>query len=394
MHLADEQDIQSAVRDACATRTPLLIQGAGTKLCMLRPVQAASTLSVARLTGVTLYAPKELVFGARAGTTMAEIEATLAAQGQHMIAEPPDYTVLLGSAGAQTLSGIVATNLSGPRRIAAGAVRDHVLGVRAINGAGDLIRSGGRVLKNVTGLDLCKLLTGSHGTLGVLTEITLKVLPAPETTASVILRGLDPARAVAALSAALGSPFGVSGAAYLPEAAAGALHETGTLTLARLEDFAPSVAYRGGKLAALLNEFGAAEIWDDARSRAAWAAIRHATVLAPAASDAIWRVSLRPSRGPAVLAAAQAAGADGYLDWGGGLLMLAGPATAAAHAAITAAARAAGGIWTVLRAPAPWRASADMVTPDPPALAAISRRIKAAMDPAGVLNPGRMYAGL
>ncbi len=391
--LVDERHVGEVVRDAFAARTPLLIQGAGTKLCMLRPVQAARTLSVAGLTGVTLYAPKELVFGARAGTTLAEVEAVLAEAGQQMIAEPPDYSGLLGGAGAQTLGGVVATNLSGPRRIAGGAVRDHVLGVRAVNGVGELIRSGGRVLKNVTGLDLCKLLTGSHGTLGVLTEITVKVLPAPETTASLVLRGVDAGRGVAALSAALGSPFGVTGAAYLPESAAGLLGEAGALALARLEDFSPSVAYRGGKLAALLRSFGDVEMWDDARSRAAWRAVRDAAVLPAVATDAIWRVSVRPSQGPRVLDAARAVGAHGYLDWGGGLVMLAGPAVEAAHEAITAAARAAGGVWTVLRAPAPWRVTAALVPAEVPALAAISARVKAAMDPAGILNPGRIRAG-
>ena len=255
------------------------------------------------------------------------MEATLAAAGQHMIAEPPDFSRMLGATGEQTLGGIVATNFSGPRRIAAGAVRDHVLGVRAVNGTGETFHSGGRVLKNVTGLDLCKLLAGSHGTLAVLTEITFKVLPAPEDSCSVVLQGLEPAAAVAALAAAMGSPFGVSGAAHLPPAAGRRSGADQSLTLARLEDFAASVAYRGEKLRAALSDFGRAEIWPAETSRAAWASIRDAHVLPADADHAVWRVSVRPSRGPAVLAAARDAGADGYLDWAGGLLMLAGPAT-------------------------------------------------------------------
>jgi glycolate oxidase FAD binding subunit len=391
-----EAPIQDAVRAAYAAREPLLIHGGNTKAAMLRPVQAARTLSLAGHTGVTLYAPKELVFAARAGTAMAEVDAVLAEAGQHMIAEPPDYSRLLGAepGARQTLGGVVSANLSGPRRVAWGAVRDHVLGVRAVNGAGEIIRSGGRVLKNVTGLDICKLLTGAHGTLGVLMEITVKVLPAPEDSASVVVRGLAPAEAVIVLSAALGSPFGVSGAAYLPARSASALGEAGSLTLVRIEESVSSVAYRAEKLRAALAVEGAAAIWPASRSVGVWRAIRDADVLAAAAEDAVWRVSVRPSRGPAVLAAVSAAGGDGYLDWGGGLAMVSGPATEGMHAAVTQAAREAGGVWTLLRAPAPWRAVVPVVPVEAPALAAITRRVKTAMDPAGILNPGRIFAGV
>jgi glycolate oxidase FAD binding subunit len=391
---ADEAGIAAAVADAYAAREPLLVQGSGTKSCMLRPVQAARTLSTRNCSGITLYSPGELVFSARAGTTLAEVEATLAAAGQHMIAEPPDFSRLLGATGEQTLGGIVATNFSGPRRIAAGAVRDHVLGARAVNGIGETFHSGGRVLKNVTGLDLCKLLAGSHGTLAVLTEVTFKVLPAPEDSCSVVLQGLEPAAAVVALAAAMGSPFGVSGAAHLPPAAAARLGADQSLTLARIEDFPAGVAHRGEKLRVPLSDFGRAEIWPAETSRAAWVSIRDAHALPADADHAIWRVSVRPSRGPTVLAAACDAGANGYLDWAGGLLMLAGPATENLHAAITDAVRCVGGVWLVLRAPAAWRANAAMVSPEAPALAAITQRVKAAFDPAGILNPGRIFVGV
>jgi glycolate oxidase FAD binding subunit len=391
---ADEAGIQEVVQESYGARAPLLVQGAGTKSSMLRAVQAAHTMSTAACTGITLYAPKELIVSARAGTTLTALQAALAQSGQHMIAEPPDYTRLLGATGEQTLGGIAATNLSGPRRIAGGAVRDHVLGVRAINGAGELIKSGGRVLKNVTGLDMCKLLCGSHGTLAVITELTLKVLPAPEDTASVVLRGQMPHAAIAALSAALGSPYGVSGAAYLPAGAASLLGETGALTLARIEDFTASVSYRGERLRQDLATFGAGELWPAARSRAAWAAIRDADVLSAAPGDAIWRISVRPSQGAAILAVAEAEGAQGFLDWGGGLAMVAGPARESLHVALTTAVTRAGGVWTVLRAPAPWRGVAHMLPAEKPALAAISRRVKAAMDPGGIFNSGRMFAGV
>jgi glycolate oxidase FAD binding subunit len=389
---ADERELAAIIAQAHAARTPLCIRGGGTLEHMLRPVQAAQTVRMDACSGITLQAPKELVFAARAGTPVRDVATALAADGQHIIAEPPDYSRLMGSASSPTLGGAVAANLSGPRRVAAGAMRDHVLGVRAVNGTGEILACGGRVLKNVTGLDLCKLLAGSHGTLAVLTEITLKVLPMAESSASIVLQGLAPAAAVAALSVALGSPFGVTGAAYLPAAAAARIGVDGPVALLRLEDFANSVAYRGGRLASLLG--ADAVIWEQPRSEAAWAAIRDADVLPVAETDAVWRISVRPSRGPAVLAAAIAAGGDGFLDWGGGLAMIAGPPTGAMHDAVAGAARAAGGVWTLLRGPAPLRAEVAAVPAEAPALAALTRRVKAAMDPGGILNPGRIFAGV
>jgi glycolate oxidase FAD binding subunit len=390
-----EAELAAAIGEAYHARSPLAVRGAGTLENMLRPVQAAHTLRMDDCTGITLQAPRELVFGARAGTKLSDIQAALAADGQHLIAEPPDYSRLMGTATSPTLGGVVAANLSGPRRIAAGAMRDHVLGVRAVNGAGEIIVSGGRVLKNVTGLDMCKLLAGSHGTLAVLSKITLKVLPSAESSSTVALPGLTPEQAIAAMAAALGSPFGVTGAAYLPTAAAAFIDVDGPVALLRLEDFATSVTYRSEKLATLLSRFGTTPtIWERARSEAAWAAIRDALVLQAGVEDGIWRASVRPSRGAGVLASVQAAGGDAYLDWGGGLVMIRGPATNLMHGAVMSAVRDAGGVWTLLRAPAPLRAQVPVVPPEPPALAGLTRRVKAAMDPGGILNPGRIFAGI
>jgi glycolate oxidase FAD binding subunit len=395
---ADEAGIASAVAEAHASGTPLEVLGQGSKRGMLRPVQAARSLSVRGLAGITMYSPQELVISARAGTPLAEIEAAVARRGQHIISEPPDLSALFGGSAPQTLGGVVATNLSGSRRVAWGATRDHVLGVRAVNGLGEVVRSGGRVLKNVTGLDLCKLLTGSHGTLAVLTEITLKVLPAPERRGTLALAGLDPVRGVAALSAALGSPYGVSAAAYLPAEAAVRIPVLaglgGAVALARIEDFASSVAYRTEKLRNALAEYGQGEILDDEVSRALWQAVRDAAPL-QGETGAIWRVSVRPSAGPGVAQAVAAAfGARWFMDWGGGLVWIAGPATEAAHAAVIEAALAGGGTWTLLRAPDVLRASVPVIPPEPPALARITRAVKAAFDPKGIFNPGRMYAGV
>jgi glycolate oxidase FAD binding subunit len=400
-----EDGIVAAVAEAVQSREPVLVQGNGTKSGMMRPVQAARTISAAGLSGISLYAPKELILSARAGTPLPEIEAALTEGGQYMIAEPPDLSALLGNTGKpQTLGGVVAANLSGPRRVAWGAMRDHVMGIRAVTGRAEIIRSGGRVLKNVTGLDLCKLLTGSHGTLGIITEITLKVLPAPEAAGTLVLPGLDAAAGVAALSDALGSPYSVSGAAWLPVEAAATIPALVELrqpvALIRIEEFAPSVAYRIGRLRDQFAVAGALTL-DTETSRAVWRDIRDVRPLAGRpggqsggqSADAVWRVSVRPSAGPSVLEALRPHGVGGFLDWGGGLAWLAGPAETATHLAVEAAAQAVKGTWTLVRAPDALRGAVRVIPDEPPPLARISRQVKAALDPANILNPGRLYAG-
>lgn len=395
---ADEAALAAEIAEAHNAGEPVWVCGGQSKAGLLRPVQAARTVSTRALSGVTLYSPSELIFSARAGTPVSEIEAMLADKGQHMIAEPPDFSALLGTSETQTIGGVVATNLSGPRRIAWGAVRDHVMGVRAVNGTGEVFRSGGRVLKNVTGLDICKLLTGSHGTLAVMTEVTLKVLPAPERRATLAIGGLDPVQGVAALSAALGSPYGVSAAAFLPAMATARLPALswlgGSVALVRIEDFAPSVAYRIERLRADLSRFGTGEILNDAATRSVWASVRDAAALPVQPEDAVWRISVRPSAGPRVAAALeQAIGATWFLDWGGGLVWVAGPATEAAHEEVCNSALEAGGTWTLFRGPETLRAAIDVIPPESAALARISQRVKSAFDPGGILNPGRMRAG-
>ncbi len=384
--MAPETEAQT--RDFVATcyteRKTLRIYGGDTKRCLLRETVADTALSVRGLSGICFYSPEELVISAGPGTTLAELRATLAARGQRMAFEPPDWTALLGSAGTPTIGGVIATNLSGPRRIAQGAARDHVLGLRAINGRGEVLRAGGRVLKNVTGLDLCKVFTGSHGTLAVITEVTLKVLPAPPCSASVLVRNVDATGGVAALSAALGSPFGVSGAAYLPDNA---------IAVVRLEDAVDSVAYRGEKLCGLLARFGDSVVLPQHDSVALWSEITEAAVLQALHHEALWQVSVRPSRGPAVLAVIAGAGARGFLDWGGGRVMIAGPATRETHDAVTAAAQASGGVWMLLRGDSAWRQNVDVLPPEPPALRQLSQGLKNSFDPAGILNSGRMTLG-
>jgi glycolate oxidase FAD binding subunit len=382
---ADEAGIIAAVQAARAAREPLAIEGQGSKRGLLRPVQTARSLSTRGLTGVTLYRPAELIISARAGTPLAEIEATLAEKGQQLIAEPPYLNGVFGTSAPPSIGGVVAANLSGPRRITWGATRDHVMGLRFINGVGEAIRSGGRVLKNVTGLDLCKLLSGSYGTLGVITEVTLKVLPAPETSATLLIETPDLAGAVAALSAGLGSPFGVSAAAALPV-------KDHVLAALRLEDFAASVAYRMEKLRGVLGNFGAQRVMEDDESRAFWRGVREVEPLQAMPDEAIWRVSVRPSAGPQIAAAANAIGGRVLLDWGGGLVWIAASPSSANHNLISEAARMQGGAAMVFRAPESLRLAVPVLPEEVAPLAKIGARVKEALDPHGLFNPGHLRA--
>jgi len=378
---SDEAGIIAAVQAARAAREPLAIEGQGSKRGLLRPVQAARNLSTRALTGVTLYRPAELIISARAGTPLAEIEATVAEKGQQLIAESPYLNGVFGTSAPPSIGGVVAANLSGPRRIAWGATRDHVMGLRFINGAGEAIRSGGRVLKNVTGLDLCKLLSGSYGTLGVITEVTLKVLPAPETSATLLIETPDLASAVAALSAGLGSPFGVSAAAALPA-------QDHAVAALRLEDFAASVTYRMEKLRAMLDSFGAQRVLQDGESRAFWRSVREVELLNLSPNEALWRVSVRPSGGPHIAAAASAIGGRTILDWGGGLVWVTAEPSISNHAAISAAVKSQGGTATIFRAPDALRLAVPVLPETNIALGRIEKRVKDALDPLGLFNPG------
>ena len=381
----DEAGIIAAVQAARAAREPLAIEGQGSKRGMLRPVQAARSLSTRGLTGVTLYRPAELIISARAGTPLAEIEATLAEKGQHLIAESPYLNGVFGTSAPPSIGGVVAANLSGPRRITWGATRDHVMGLRFINGAGEAIRSGGRVLKNVTGLDLCKLLSGSYGTLGVITEVTLKVLPAPEASATLLIETPDLASAVAALSAGLGSPFGVSAAAALPV-------KDHVIAAVRLEDFAASVAYRMEKLRGVLGSLGTQRVMEDAESRAFWRGVREVEPLQAMPDEAIWRVSVRPSAGPQIASAASAIGGRVMLDWGGGLVWIAASPSSANHMLILEAARTQGGAAMLFRAPESLRLAVPVLPEEAAPLAKIGARVKEALDPGGLFNPGHIRA--
>ncbi|KQP22244.1 2-hydroxy-acid oxidase [Methylobacterium sp. Leaf102] len=391
-----DADAAADIVRAAADRTERLrLVGGGTKAGIGRPAgnpasEDEATLSTAGLSGITLYEPAEMVVSALAGTPLAEVQALLAGRGQMLPFEPMDHRGLLGTHGTPSFGAVASTNNSGPRRINAGAARDSLIGVRFVNGRGEIIKSGGRVMKNVTGLDLVKLVAGAWGTLGLLTEVTFKVLPVQERVSTLVFAGLDDDRAVAALSAALGSPFELTGAAHLPAGIGGPEARTAM----RVEGFSDSVAYRLGELTKLLKRFGAPEIVEGDTGTALWTGIRDAAPLAEPADAAIWRLSTAPTCGPA-LAAAIAAERDArwFYDWGGGLIWLATAAEGDAGAAtVRAAVKAQGGHATLVRAPDAVRAAVPVFEPLSEPLMRITAGLKAAHDPMGVFNPGRMYA--
>ena len=396
MRPADEGEVVEAVRWAVAQRAPLEIVGSGSKLGLGRPVQARATLDVSQLTGVTLYEPEELVLRAAAGTPMAEIEALLAENGQEIASEPMDYGPLhRRKRGGGTVGGMIACNLAGPRRLKAGAARDQILGVRVVTGRAEAIKSGGRVVKNVTGYDLSKGMTGAYGTLGVLSEVTIKVLPRAETEVTLALRGLDDAAATAAMARAMGSSHEVSGAAHLPALVAarvvdGALGSD-PATLLRVEGFPVSVAARVDALEGLLG--GHIQRVERDASRALWRDVRDVAPFADGTERAVWRVSAAPGDGYKIVEAMrQGTGVDAFYDWQGGLAWLRMEDDAEADA-LRRATTHFGGHATLVRAPAAVRASVPVFEPEPGPLAALSGRLKAQFDPEGVLNPGRMVAG-
>ena len=361
-------------------KEPLRIQGGGTRDIGV-PV-SGQILSTSGLSGVTLYEPGALTVVAGAGTPLADIEKTLAAEGQRLAFEPMDHRGLLGSTGTPTIGGVVAANVSGPRRIQVGACRDSLLGVRFVDGAGRILKNGGRVMKNVTGYDLVKLMAGSWGTLGILSEVSLKVQALPEAVGCVLLNGLDDVTAVQAMSRALGSPYDVSGAAHAPSGVDG--HP---VTMIRVEGLEASVAYRVDRLKNALSEFGSdIQVERDAEKVAAgWAWVRDAELLHGGRGD-VWRLSVKPSDGPGVVSDLRDQYPDMRVlyDWGGGLIWVEVPEGAGVRN------HAIQGHATLVRASADIRANTAVFHPEPGPLAALSEGIRNKFDPRGILNPGLM----
>jgi glycolate dehydrogenase FAD-binding subunit len=401
MRPIDEREFARVLAEAHASKTPLEVLGAGSKQAIGRPMQTAASVSARAMRGITLYEPTEMVMAARAGTPLSQVETALSERGQMLAFEPVDYGPMLGGEAAQaTIGGVFAANVSGARRVAIGAARDHLLGIRGVNGRGEIFKSGGRVMKNVTGYDLCRGLSGSWGTLAALSEVTFKVLPAPEDTATLVLLDLPDDIAVEVLCTAMASPFEVTGAVHLQAPLAARLEHPGlkgqseSVTALRLESFAKSVAYRRGRLKDLLKVYGDIHELERDTSLLLWGELRRLSVLRGIAP--VWRISTTPTAGPKVVAAISAyMECRAFYDWSGGLIWAEVlPTTDAGAADVRRVIASHGGHATLVRAATQVRAAVEVFQPLEAGPAKLSRRLKSAFDPAGILNPGRMYAGI
>ena len=382
---------------AGAEKKTLELVGSGSKADLGRPIETDFRLHLSALKGVDLYEPEELVLRSGAATSLGQIQAMLAQQRQQLAFEPPDFSELYGHVKDQTIGGVLAGNLAGPRRIKAGAARDHFLGLEAVSGRGGMFKSGGRVVKNVTGYDLCKLMAGSFGTLAALTEVTVKVLPAPEKIRTVLLFGQTDSGSIPAMSRAAGSPHEVSALAHLPDVIASRstvsyIRNAGaSVTAVRVEGPGPSVEHRADSLRQLWGVYGEVEELHGHNSNIFWREVANVASLLPNPDAVIWKISVTPSKGADVMAAARAGGGEGYFDWAGGLLWLAMEHDEDGGAGVVRGAFSGDGHATLMRGPAELRKQVDVFQPVTPSLAALSARIKNSFDPRGVLNPGRMH---
>ena len=402
-----EAQLIDVVTWAVAESRTFDVRGGGGKRAYGRPAETTDILDLSGLSGITDYDPSELVLTAGAATPMAEIEARLAEAGQQLAFEPGDLGGLLGQAsGSGTLGGVIGCNLAGPRRLKAGAARDHILGFNAVSGRGEAFKSGGRVVKNVTGFDLSKLMAGSLGTLAVMTEITVKALPIPDRVRTVLIGwavdGIYDHGAVTAMTEAMASPHEVSGAAHLPGAVAGRSavdYVSGggrAMTAIRVEGPASSVAHRCNAIKDMLGKYGEIEELHTANSQTLWREIADVAYFTENRDRQIWRLSVPPTEGSRLaLKILEGRPGEMFYDWAGGLVWLAVDAADDAHGdAVRSRLAAVGGHATLIRADDDIRRRVPVFQPQPTAIAEITRRIKQGFDPSGVLNPGRMYDGI
>jgi glycolate oxidase FAD binding subunit len=378
------------VQVAALSRSPFVIRGGGTRSLHAAP-DGADVLSARGLNGIVAYNPAEMTMTARAGTPLEVVEAALAEKRQMLAFEPNDLRGALGTSGIPTIGGVFATNASGPRRFVAGAARDSLLGVRFVNGKGEVVKAGGRVMKNVTGLDLVKLLAGSHGSLALLTEVTFRLLPVPETAITIVVSNLNDAEAAAAMATALSTTVEVSGAAHLPESvrdrfAGGALPE-GAATVLRLEGLAASVAVRSEKLESVMARFGPVSRLEAQGTSRLWREIRDGAPYADGTPRPLWRVSVAPIAGQQLVAALRLqTGVDAFYDWQGGLVWLRMEADPEAELLRRYVKAVGGGHATLLRARPEVLAATETFQPQADAVSALQARVKASFDPAGLFK--------
>jgi glycolate oxidase FAD binding subunit len=406
LKVRDAKDVEQVVRAALASEQPLEIIGHGSKRAVGQPMATNALLDLSALNAVTSYEPNELIITVETGAPLNDVKSLIDSKNQQFAFEPMNTALLLGTPDIGTIGGMIGAGLAGPRRIKAGGARDHLLGAHAVSGFGDSFKAGGRVVKNVTGYDLCKLLAGSWGTLAVMTEVTLKVMPRAESERTLVLHGLDDLAANRAMTAGLGSPFDVSGAAHVPysafRASLGALADLGSprqaLTLLRLEGITASAAHRAASLGAALAPFGEVEIVEDEGSAAIWSSVRDCAPFAAGGALGawpVWRIVCPPASGGALgQALARDSGGDVIYDWGGGLIWAALPPSADAGAAmLRARVNAVGGHATLIRASEPVRRNVDVFHPQQGGLARLSERVRLSFDPNNILNRGRMIRG-
>ncbi len=400
---AAEWELQAMIAKLAAQKRSVEVVGTGGLRGVGRPAQTNAVISTASLRGVTLYEPSELVMSARAGTPLMEIEAQLAANKQMLAFEPMDLGPATGGpANSQTIGGVFATNLSGSRRISAGSGRDHLQGIAAVNGRAEAFKSGGRVMKNVTGYDVARGLTGSWGTLAVFTEVTFKVMPVPESVLTLAFPGLPDDLAIELLTKAMGTPFEISGAAHIPRNVAARFTRPkfrsagDSLTVIRLENFAASIAYRKEKLKEALRVYGVPVELGAEESSSLWGDLRNLSVMPYSENTSLWRISTIPTKAPEIVAAIQKfMPSEAFYDWAGGLVWLEVPAAADAGAAdVRRAVAVRGGHATLIRAAPEVRASVEVFEPMKSEVERLTRGMKSAFDPLGLFNPGRMYANI
>ena len=401
-----ESELQQVIESASSAGTSLEIIGHGSKRGLGHRVNADVVVDLSALSGITLYEPEELVMSAHGGTPVSEINAALGAKGQMLAFEPWDPAHIYGlKQGGGTIGGLFMAGFAGPRRISAGGTRDHLLGINAINGSGELFKSGGRVVKNVSGFDIPKLMAGSFGTLAVASQLTFKVLPRPEVVRTILLKGLGLEEAGKAMRAAMASPFDVSAAAYLPAAisAKSEIDEIATsgvsITIIRLEGPRPSAEYRAEAIGKMLASYAQATKLQSEKSVLLWREIRDVYPLSGGGSSGgkggakhIWRVSLAPTDGPRLARwIEENTKADFYMDWSGGLVWIETDGSAGQFAEkLRNVISGFGGHATLVRADDDTKDRAGVFNPAGSVLAPLVKRVKQSFDPEGILNPGRM----